>query len=143
MERLRLELDLLKKALKTLEDSFGVLEDAKKLEHAGLILAAEDSIIQRFEYTSESFWKFLKKYLETIHHLVDISSSRKALYASVKHEICTTDEGTVFLDMVDDRNETSHTYSIEESRIILVDIPRYYSVMATVTTRLEEALHRG
>lgn len=140
MERLGLELDQLKRALKTLGDSFDVLKDAKKLEHVGLILAAEDSIIQRFEYTAESFWKFLKKYLETIHHLVDINSSRKVLYAGVKYEICTLDEGSIFLDMVDDRNETSHTYSIEASRIILSDIPRYYSVMVAVAERLASAL---
>jgi nucleotidyltransferase substrate binding protein (TIGR01987 family) len=141
MERLELEFDQLKRALKTLEDSLDVLKYAKTLGHVGLILAAEDSIIQRFEYTAESFWKFLKKYLEAIHYLVDINSSRKALYAGVKYEICTPDEGAIFLDMVDDRNETSHTYSIEESRIILSDIPRYYFVMVTVSERLARTLN--
>jgi hypothetical protein len=70
-----------------------------------------------------------------VHDVKDVHSSRKVFYASVKIEICTSDEGDIFLDMADDRNETSHTYSIEASRIILADIPRYYAAMIIVVQR--------
>jgi len=140
VERLNWDLVELKKALKTLGDAFSVLEDAKKVGHHGFILAAEDSIIQRFEYTYESFWKFLKKYMEIVHSTEDINTSRRIFYASVKLGLCTQDEGALFLDMADDRNETSHTYNVEASRIILSDIPAYYAAMNAVVGRLSTCL---
>lgn len=140
MEKLKLDFEQLQQALKTLHDAFGVLQEAKTIKHQGFIYAAQDSIIQRFEYSYERFWKFLKKYLELVHHLEDIGSSRKVFYASVKAEICLSDEGDIFLDMADDRNETSHTYSIEASRIILADIPRYYAAMIIVVERFNRMM---
>ncbi len=137
MEKLTLDLEQLNKALKTLHDSFAILQEAQAMGHQGFIDAAKDSIIQRFEYSYEQFWKFLKKYLELVHHLDDLHSSRRVFYASVKVEVCAPDEGDIFLDMADDRNETSHTYSVEASRIILSDIPRYYSAMIIVVQRFK------
>ena len=135
MEKLKLDLEQLNKALKTLNDSFYVLQEAQAMGHQGFIYAAKDSIIQRFEYSYERFWKFLKKYLELFHHLEDMHSSRRVFHATVKVEVCTSDEGDIFIDMADDRNETSHTYSVEASRVILIDIPRYYSAMIIVVQR--------
>jgi nucleotidyltransferase substrate binding protein (TIGR01987 family) len=142
MENLKLDLKRLNKALKTLEDSFVVMQEAEKTGNLGFVAAAEDSTIQRFEYSYEMFWKVLKRYLEVMHHLEDIHSSRRVFHASVKTELCTSDEGDVFLDMADDRNETSHTYSVEASRVILSDIPRYYSAMIAVVKRLNEKLEK-
>ncbi len=143
MEKLKLDLKQLNKALKTLNDSFAVLQEAQAMGHQGFIDAAKDSIIQRFEYSYEQFWKFLKKYLELVNHLEDMHSSRRVFHASVKTEICTSDEGDIFLDMADDRNETSHTYSVEASRIILSDVPRYYSAMMIVVQRFNMKLGRN
>ncbi len=137
MEKLKLDLEQLNKALKTLNDSFSILQEAQAMGHQGFIDAAKDSIIQRFEYSYEQFWKFLKKYLETVYHLEDIHSSRRVFHAAVKIELCTPDEGDVFIDMADDRNETSHTYSVEASRIVLADVPRYYSAMIIVVQRFK------
>lgn len=50
MEKLKLPLSLLHKTLKTLHSAFEVLEEAKAIGNERLTLAAEDSIIQRFEY---------------------------------------------------------------------------------------------
>lgn len=63
MERLKLELIQINKALKTLETSFLVLKKLSETKNTDFILAAEDSIIQRFEYCYDTFWKFLKIYL--------------------------------------------------------------------------------
>jgi nucleotidyltransferase substrate binding protein (TIGR01987 family) len=116
------------------------LQEAQEMKHQGFIDAAKDSIIQRFEYSYERFWKLLKKYLEIVYHLEDMHSSRRVFYATVKMEICTSDEGDIFLDMADDRNETSHTYSVEASRVILIDIPRYYLAMIVVVQRLDSKI---
>jgi len=138
MEKLKLDLIQLNKALKTLENSFNVQRKAVKMDDQEFILATEDSIIQRFEYTYEVFWKFLKKYLEVKHHLEDIHSSRRVFYASVKAQLCTLEEGDVFIVMAEARNATSHTYSIEGSRDILPGISRYYAAMYAVVERFNK-----
>jgi nucleotidyltransferase substrate binding protein (TIGR01987 family) len=138
VEKLKLHLEQLNNALKTLENSFRVAQELEKTKNAEFILAAEDSTIQRFEYCYEIFWKFLKKYLELVHHVEDIHSSRRVFHESVKVGLCTPEEGDVFLDMADDRNETSHTYSIEAARVILCDVPRYYKAMIAVVKRFKD-----
>lgn len=138
MERLKQDLVQLNKAIKTLESALILQQEVSKIANEAIKLAAEDSIIKRFEYTYESFWKFLKKYLERVKQEQDINSPRKVFYAAVKLEICTSDEGDIFLDMIDDRNETAHTYNIEAARIIISDVPRYYSAMMDVIQRYNE-----
>lgn len=130
MERLKQDLVQLNKAIKTLNDALIHQQEVSTMDSQGIKLAAEDSIIKRFEYTYESFWKFLKKYLEKIKQEQDINSPRKVFYAAV--------EGDIFLDMIDDRNETSHTYNIEAARIIISDVPRYYSAMMVVVQRFNQ-----
>lgn len=140
MERLKLDLAQLHKALKTLHDSFEVAREAQEAASVRFILAAEDSIIQRFEYSYESFWKFLKKYFETLCNMEELNSPRKVFRACVKVGICTAEEVDILIDMADARNETSHTYNIESTRIILVDVPYYYACMMSVVERLETTL---
>jgi nucleotidyltransferase substrate binding protein (TIGR01987 family) len=138
MERVIADLEQLNKALDTLENAFIVAKKAAQMGDAEFILAAEDSIIQRFEYSYEAFWKLLKKYIEQVHRIEEINSPRRVVHAAVTYNICSTKEGTVFLEMLDDRNETSHRYSVEAIRIILPDIPRYFEAMRTVVDRLHE-----
>ena len=140
MERLKLDLIQLNKALNTLAKSFTTAQELTKTNNQDFILAAEDSIIQRFEYSYESFWKFIKKYLAIKHNLEDINSPRKVFHACVSMEVCTLEEGNTFLDMVEDRNETSHTYNIESTRIILSDVPIYFSAMIVVVERFNKEL---
>ena len=138
MERLKLDLVQLNKALKTLQNSMNLQLEVTKLNNPQILLGIEDSTIQRFEYSYESFWKFLKRYLALKYSLEELKSPRKVFHACVEMNICSLEEGSIFFDMADDRNETSHTYNIESTRIILVAVPRYYSAMMNVTERCNE-----
>jgi nucleotidyltransferase substrate binding protein (TIGR01987 family) len=138
MEKLELSLHLVYKTLNTLEDAFDALEEAKATQNGRLVLAAEDSIIQRFEYCYDSFWKVFKKYLELVYTLEDINSPKKVFRACVKLQLCSELEGEVLIDMADDRNETSHNYDIEKVRIILSDVPLYYNTMVTILKKLKK-----
>ncbi len=138
MEKLNISLAIVHKTLKTLENAFEILEEAKATNNEGFILAAQDSIIQRFEYCYENVWKFFKKYLEITYSLEDISSPKKVFRACVKFRLCSESEGQILIDMADDRNETTHTYNIEKVRIILSDIPLYYTTMVTILNKLEK-----
>ena len=137
MERLKLDYCQLNKAIKTLQKGFNIAIRLQQFEDVDFDLVAEDSIIKRFEYTYETFWKFLKRYLEDVHKLEDINSPKKVFRACVKAEVCTPEQGDILIDMSDDRNETSHSYNIEATRIILVDIPRYCDVMVAILKQFE------
>ena len=58
MEKLKISLHSLNKALKTLDSSLITLQKAKDLKIEEFILASQDSVIQKFEYCYEGFWNF-------------------------------------------------------------------------------------
>ena len=66
-----------------------------------------DAMIQRFEFTVELAWKMLKEYL-AYEKLGEFSSPRSVIKESFKQNVI--DDGEVWLDIIDDRNLTSHTY---------------------------------
>ena len=70
--------------MRSLQNGFLVAERLQALGDPEFDLAAEDSIIQRFEYTYESFWKFLKKYLELIRNAENVNSPKNVFRACVK-----------------------------------------------------------
>ncbi|GMU19286.1 MAG: hypothetical protein AMXMBFR12_04780 [Candidatus Babeliales bacterium] len=137
MEELKKAHSLTISALKTLKESFDIAQLAEKEKREGFILAAKDSMIQRFEYSYDSFWKLLKRYLEQEIQLEDITSPKKVFRACVKHGICTQNEGDILIQMADDRNTTSHNYNIQQVRIIIPDIPTYYTTMIHIIDKLK------
>lgn len=147
MERLTLKITIFCKALKTLEDSFTVLEKARKNHDTTFIMSAQDSVIKRFEYSYDFFWKIIKLYLEEKYNLSDINSPRSVFRASVKQGLCTEAEGEQLLLMINSRNITTHTYDINEVERILPYIPEHYTLMKTITKRIEKinlnALHQS
>jgi len=68
----------------------------------------QDSIIQRFEFTFELLWKTLKYYLEV--QWFNEKTPRNVLKKSF--EIDIIEDIDLFLDMIDVRNQTSHTYDV-------------------------------
>ncbi|MCK9268665.1 MAG: HI0074 family nucleotidyltransferase substrate-binding subunit [Alkaliphilus sp.] len=66
-----------------------------------------DATIQRFEFTYELSWKLMKYYLEYNGNL-EGTSPRGAIQESFKEGIITDGEG--WLKMLQDRNQTLHTY---------------------------------
>lgn len=138
MDELKLHVHQLQNVLHTLKNGLEHLHRVELMNDPDFILAAEDSLIQRFEYSYESMWKFLKKHLELTFDMQEINSPKKVFRACVEKGLCTFDEGKILIDMADDRNETSHRYSLEATRIILKDIPRYYEVMYMIVQRYEQ-----
>ncbi len=133
---------LVNKALTTLKKSFLVIKKAKKLKDDDFIMAAEDSTIQRFEYCYDSFWKFLKRYLEIRYTLEQVNNPRNTFRECVLKGVCSEDDGLILINMIGDRNETSHNYDIDEVRAILPAISGYYDCMETILKRLSTDLSR-
>ena len=99
MERLELRYRDALKALKTLKDIL--------IEPFSVI--ARDAAIQRFEYTFEAFWKFIREYLKEKEGI--IANSPKTCFKEIFSLGFASEDETVRLqEMTDRRNETSHTY---------------------------------
>ncbi len=64
-------------------------------------------IIQRFEFTHELAWKVLKDYLE-YEGLNQITGSRTATREAFNKNIL--ENGEVWMEMIESRNNTVHTY---------------------------------
>lgn len=91
-------------------------------------IIVRDATIQRFEYTFEALWKFLKEYLKEREGI--ISNSPKACFKEIFSSGFLTEEDTVgCLEMTDRRNDTSHTYKEEVAQIIYSKIRGYHALM--------------
>ncbi|MBI3752877.1 MAG: nucleotidyltransferase substrate binding protein [Deltaproteobacteria bacterium] len=107
MERLRLKYEDAKRALKTLEE---ILREPYSI-------IIRDAAIQRFEYTFEAIWKFLKEYLKEKEGIL-CNSPKSSFREIFSLGFLTEDAAAGFLEMTDRRNETSHTYKEEVADVI-------------------------
>ena len=97
-----------------------------------------DALIQRFEYSTEAFWKYLKAYLQTEHNL-SANSPREVIRIGLTAKLYIEEMSQELLQMLDDRNLTSHTYVEELAESIAHRIPDYSKSMSEVMTRLSRA----
>jgi len=67
----------------------------------------KEGVIQRFEFTHELAWKVLKDYLY-YEGLQNITGSRSA--SRLAFNIGLIDDGKIWMDMIESRNKTLHTY---------------------------------
>lgn len=82
----------------------------------------KDGVIQRFEFTVELLWKTLKAILE--YQGLECYSPRSCIKEAFKSKIIDDDE--IILDMLEDRNLSSHVYDDEVSRKIFERIKNVY-----------------
>lgn len=81
-----------------------------------------DGVIQRFEFTFELMWKTLRLFL--LSEGIITNSPREALKEAFRFGLISDEE--CFIDMLEDRNQTSHIYSEENSKSILNRIKKSY-----------------
>ena len=94
-----------------------------------------DAMIQRFEYSTEAFWKFLKAYLLTEHNL-SANSPRDVIRTGLKAKLFSEEISKELLQMLDDRNLTSHIYVEELAETIAGRIPAYSNNMQNTMNQL-------
>lgn len=107
------------------------------LSHEKLLEAMRDSMIQRFEYTLEAFWKFLKAFLEREKIFIEFVSPKQIITAACKASYLKEEEGQQLLEMVDSRNMTSHIYKQEIAERLAVIIPTYCQIFEKILLRLK------
>ena len=82
-----------------------------------------DGVIQRFEFTFELTWKSLRLFL--LDQGIVVNSPKEAFKGAFRYGLIK--EEKLFLDMLEDRDLTSHLYSQEETREIFNRIKKSYS----------------
>ena len=118
MERLKLKYSDIIRAMATLKE---ILDEP-------FSVIVRDATIQRFEYTFEALWKFLKEYLKEREGI--ICNSPKSCYREFfRLDMITEKETVKFLEMTDDRNMTSHTYKEDVSRVLYEKMRNHYILM--------------
>ncbi len=107
-----LALDKLDRAYKTLKEAVDITEN--NLER--------DGTIKRFEFTFELLWKTLKINLD--YYGVDCNSPKICIKEAFRNKLI--DDGEIFLDMLEDRNKTTHIYDDETAGKIFERIKIIY-----------------
>lgn len=94
-----------------------------------------DATIQRFEFTIELFWKLLKHILE--EKGVEVQYPKDVLRAAYAGKLI--DQEDVWLNMLKDRNLTSHTYNEELADVIFKRIQGYLPALIQTFHSLKNA----
>jgi nucleotidyltransferase substrate binding protein (TIGR01987 family) len=98
-----------------------------------------DAAIQRFEFTFELVWKSLKLYLE--RQGLDCGGPRSTLKkAFAEGLIDSTDQADVWMEMLEDRNLTSHAYDEALATRIYRRVVHNYARLLTQMAAKIEAL---
>jgi nucleotidyltransferase substrate binding protein (TIGR01987 family) len=81
-----------------------------------------DGTIQRFEFTVELAWKLLR--LMLLREGIEANTPRAVLKEAYRAEWLT--DGNGWIDMLDDRNQTSHLYDEKTSAAIYRKIKEFH-----------------
>jgi nucleotidyltransferase substrate binding protein (TIGR01987 family) len=117
------------------QDALRAIEALKGILQEPFSIIVRDAAIQRFEFTFEALWKFLKEYLKEQEGI--ICNSPKACFRELfPLGLLSESETVTFLAMTDDRNMTSHTYKEEVSQIIFSKLPEYSTALINLLNRI-------
>lgn len=120
------------------EDTKRALNSLRDILREKFSVIVRDAAIQRFEYTVEAFWKYLQIYLKEFEGIE--CNSPKSCIRSVHSVMLWNEDKTVqALEMIDDRNLTSHTYHEEVANNIYSKLNDYYQLMDNLLSRTKSA----
>jgi nucleotidyltransferase substrate binding protein (TIGR01987 family) len=115
----------LERALKRLEEA---------LEENAVNSLYIDGTIQRFEFTIELYWKTLKRLLKD--EGIETKTPKEALKQA--YAIGWIENEQAWLQMLKDRNETSHIYDEGKAKDIYDNIIGYFPEMKMTFWKLKE-----
>ena len=83
-----------------------------------------DGVIQRFEFTFDLAWKSLKEYMQDQGATTPLQFPKQVLREAYAAELI--DDESVWLDMLNARNQTSHIYDDHTAAVIAAKIQNAY-----------------
>ena len=125
-----------KQRFENFEYALKTLSDAIELSNTRTLSDLEkQGLIQSFEFTHELAWKVLKDFLENQGEM-GIYGSKDTVRKSFN--IGLIENGDTWIDMINSRNLTSHTYNLETADEILDKvISNYYKEFVKLQKKLK------
>ncbi|MCF7800308.1 nucleotidyltransferase substrate binding protein [Candidatus Babeliales bacterium] len=146
MEKLNKKYDNTVKALRTLEE---IITDYKinqkqinilaptEFERQKFLKYMRDSLIQRFEYTFDCFWKYINFYLDQETGIkIDVPTPKRIFRELFRLNLISENQINLALQMVDHRNLTSHTYHEPLAKEISEKIPDYFEFIKDILNKI-------
>lgn len=122
-------MDIKNKKQQQFKKALASLREVLSLQEKNAI--TRDSAIQRFEYTSELFWKMLKEVLKDEYGIIAMSP-KSVIREAVGQNIFSSQEGELFISMMNDRNRTSHAYEESIAEEIEEKLDEYSEEMGNI-----------
>lgn len=136
MNKSDLNIDGLKNALATLKESWTVYQTELNVTMQNIVA---DSCIQRYEYTVETSWKTMKRYLKLEYGKSDVELTVNNIFRFMA--------GYGMIENWENwkcyyahRNDTSHEYNPEKARELLETIPAFIKDVEFLVSSLEKVL---
>ena len=131
MSKFETKFNNFKNALQKLKDGISDYDKAK-------IETIRDGVIQRFEFTTELAWKSVREYLLT-EGIIDINTPKTVMKEAFSAGIISNEQG--WLQILNDRNATSHIYD-EEEAVEIFDriITQHINLFNELFVKLENAI---
>jgi len=122
------------KALKQLQVAIDITADLDRQDP--ITDLQKEGLIQRFEYTHELAWNVMKDYSE-YQGKTDVKGSRDATREAFKMGLI--ENGETWMDMIETRNDTSHTYNEDITEEIFGKIvSSYYPLFMAFHAKMGE-----
>lgn len=121
-----------KQRFQNFEKAFLFLQKATKISNLDELQQA--GLIQSFEFTFELAWKTLKDYLESMG--LPLKYPREVLKQAFTSELIKN--GTLWLEMLEKRNELTHTYDeVQTKKAVETIVQHYFAAIQQVYETLK------
>ena len=107
------------------------LESLESVLHEPPTVIVRDATIQRFEYTSEAAWKAVCEWLRE-HESIEERHPRGCYRALFRIGRINEDLALSLLQLVEDRNRTSHAYMEAVAIAVFERIPKHAKTLRAV-----------
>lgn len=136
MKKIKLKYEQLEKAFHALKKMVDRYKNVEMADDPLEYEAYRESIIQRFEYSYDLLWEYLKQFL-LAYHDIKLNSPKKVFQECLKQKIISPDETILLEKIVADRNNTTHKYDEEAAEQISKSIIEYEKFLQSLLPRIK------
>ena len=105
--------------------AYVLLQEANDLNsESNLDQLGKEGMVQRFEYCAELAWKTIKDYLEDRGLVLPQITPRAVIKEAVAAKLI--ERGDDWMNLIDSRNEMSHTYDFKRFEAVIKQINKKY-----------------
>lgn len=94
-----------------------------------------DSLIKRFELTYDLLWKYLREYIIIVNG-VTADAPRKVFQQCLSLGLTSGLETEELIDLIEDRNLTTHVYDIDLANRVAVEIQKHHDVINAIIKKV-------